>query len=336
MAISGAAVSAIMGSITVGPLTSLMALLNLRLAYWLPNPKRIAELDGTAVPSPGPSCFVKEMMRRVDERSDYVHLSDGGHHENLGAIELFRRRCSLIIIGDAEADPEHKFRGLRRLLELVEQESIAAVEIDEKPLHLDADRRCKEHFVVGTIKYYKRGQWDGEEEGKLVYIKSSRTGDEGFLIDTYSQASRFFPHEPTTQQFYADNQFECYRKLGLHIGRTMIAKTSDDLSLPLLNEQFRRRQSQLTIKLSRVQNDIRQLDGFQLSDHETAYIAFDHACTGHGWLFFKNWMVLLDGTRTAEKCHLARVLRLLAIDFLDPEEAEVFLRKIATFLGEVP
>src|SRR5262249_21912745 len=42
MAVSGAAISANMGSDTVKPLALALAMLNIRLGYWLPNPARIA------------------------------------------------------------------------------------------------------------------------------------------------------------------------------------------------------------------------------------------------------------------------------------------------------
>jgi hypothetical protein len=51
MAVSGAAASADMGAATIKPLTPTLALLNIRLAYWLPQPqmggtKRLLELVG--------------------------------------------------------------------------------------------------------------------------------------------------------------------------------------------------------------------------------------------------------------------------------------------------
>lgn len=45
----------------------------------------------------------------------YWYLSDGGHFENLGGYELIRRRLPLIIVIDAEADPEYVFEGLANL-----------------------------------------------------------------------------------------------------------------------------------------------------------------------------------------------------------------------------
>ena len=38
-----------------------------------------------------------------------VYVTDGGHIENLGLYELLRRRCKLIVVVDAEADPTMDF-----------------------------------------------------------------------------------------------------------------------------------------------------------------------------------------------------------------------------------
>lgn len=69
------------------------------------------------------------------------------------------------------------------------------------------------HHAIGRI-YYAEG-----EEGTLVYIKASLTGDEGLTIRTYAGTSPAFPHESTADQFFGEEQFEAYRALGEHIAR---------------------------------------------------------------------------------------------------------------------
>ena len=63
-----------------------------------------------------PVAFLREMLSKLDETHRWVNLSDGGHIENLAAIELLRRRCKYIIIGDGEADPSLHFAGLATLM----------------------------------------------------------------------------------------------------------------------------------------------------------------------------------------------------------------------------
>ena len=40
----------------------------------------------------------------MNERGDWINLTDGGHIENLGIYELLRRRCKYIVAIDGEED----------------------------------------------------------------------------------------------------------------------------------------------------------------------------------------------------------------------------------------
>ena len=112
MAISAAAASPNMGAITVRPLTSLLALLNVRLNYWLPHPNQ------TGKPSwhqawwyrkPGLLYLIAEGLGKTNERRPFINCSDGGHIENLAVYELLKRRCRTIVCIDGEADPSLSF-----------------------------------------------------------------------------------------------------------------------------------------------------------------------------------------------------------------------------------
>jgi hypothetical protein len=136
MAASGAAVSSNMGAQSIKPLTATLALLNIRLGFWLRNPNKIAK----AKPRPLPSWvridrifanwifdffrirnllanyyFLAEMFGRLSDQYKSVYLTDGGHIENLGIYELLRRRCKVIIAVDAEADPRMAFGSFNTL-----------------------------------------------------------------------------------------------------------------------------------------------------------------------------------------------------------------------------
>ncbi len=63
-----------------------------------------------------PAALLREIRGKLDEKWRWVNVSDGGHIENLATIELLRRRCKYIIIGDGEADPKHHFNGLATLI----------------------------------------------------------------------------------------------------------------------------------------------------------------------------------------------------------------------------
>ena len=69
---------------------------------------------------------------KLDETQRWVNVSDGGHIENLAAIELLRRRCRFIILGDGEADPQFHFGGLATLIHIARVD--LGIDID---IHLD-------------------------------------------------------------------------------------------------------------------------------------------------------------------------------------------------------
>lgn len=234
MAISGAAASANMGASTIKPLTFSLALLNVRLGYWLPNPRR---LDGSRSRTGGldqvwPLYFGMEALGLLDEWSRNVYLTDGGHFDNLGLYELLKRRCKIIIAADAEADPAMNFESLIRLERCARIDLGVRVDLPweelrrwslgitvDKP-HGPADdlKACiGPHVALGRIQY------TDEDFGVLIYIKSCISGDENDLIRDYRRRNPTFPHETTLDQFLTEEQFEVYRALGFHATKSFFS-----------------------------------------------------------------------------------------------------------------
>ena len=112
MAISGAAFSSNMGANTIKPLIATLAMLNIRLGYWLRNPRK---LGASAAWGAFSNFYFLEMFGMLNEKRHSVYLSDGGHIENLGIYELLRRRCKVIIALDAECDGQMAFGSFNTL-----------------------------------------------------------------------------------------------------------------------------------------------------------------------------------------------------------------------------
>jgi hypothetical protein len=227
MAISGAAYSPSMGSKTVRLLTPTLALLNVRLGYWMRNPALIQAEGRYAAPASKPFYLFQEMFGLLDETSRQVYLTDGGHIEALGIYELLRRRCGTIIAVDCNDDAEMTFfdfvilqryaridLGIRielpwqsiRERALATSAELAAPAVDGT----DPVRHSGPHAAWGRIFY------PGGAEGRLLYIKMSLTGDENDYIINYKRRYPHFPHESTADQFFSEEQFEVYRALGFH------------------------------------------------------------------------------------------------------------------------
>jgi hypothetical protein len=225
MAVSGAAASSNMGASSIKPLTPTLAILNVRLGYWVANPRQVAQKSKPLSIS-DQFYFLQELLGLMREDSGTVYLTDGGHIENLGIYELLRRRCRLIIAIDAEADPEMSFASLVALqryaridlgvlislpwAEIRDGTRKAATEIAETGGVAPEGAPHGPHCAIGEISYPEK------QTGILLYVKSSITGDENDYIVDYKRRFPTYPHETTADQLFSEEQFEAYRALGFH------------------------------------------------------------------------------------------------------------------------
>jgi hypothetical protein len=219
VAISGAAAAPVMGMASIPRASFLLALLNVRLAYWLRSadphrpPSFIGNLGG-----PGPSYLLREMFGFVDETHPYVNVSDGGHLENLGIYELLRRRCKFIIAVDGECDPRLACGSLTQVCRFASIDFGIDIQIRLSDLLLNSSNVSEAHYALGTIVY------PGGERGLLLYIKSSVTGNEPAYVLSYRALHADFPHESTAKQLFDEHQFEAYRSLGYHVVDALFRK----------------------------------------------------------------------------------------------------------------
>ena len=237
MAISGAAANPSTGvggvGLTRNPMVALlMAFLNIRLGYWAANP---ATEQWTGYrPNhfwPGASellsLFGKIGFR---ENSTYIHLSDGGHFENLGIYELVRRKVRVIVACDAGADAAFSFGDLQNALHRIKEDFGATVDfgvsdgeeyisqlIPQDGAGFPATAKiAKRGYVAGTITYRCGAQ------AKLILLKTTLVKDLPISVLGYKGANPDFPDQSTADQFFDENQFDAYRELGLFLGTWMI------------------------------------------------------------------------------------------------------------------
>jgi hypothetical protein len=200
-----------MGYHTSPVVSFLLTVFNVRLGWWFPNPQASA----IEYPSPHFSLryLFKELFGGADDKSKFLMISDGGHFENLAAYELVRRRCRIVIISDAECDPDLKFEGLGTLMRMCAVDFGVRIAIDVEPIRRAAGGAWSANrYAVGRIEY-----GSGEPDGILLYLKASMTGREDTAILQYKASHGAFPHETTGDQFYGEDQFESYRSLGREV-----------------------------------------------------------------------------------------------------------------------
>jgi hypothetical protein len=238
MAISGAAVNPNTGVSGRGTtrsriVSTLLALLNLRLGYWAPHPKLSALGKRRHAPN-----FIDPGLRGgvltggLHEDAPLIELSDGGHFENLAVYELIRRRVKTIFVCDGGEDRAYTFDDLANLIERVRVDFGAKISFDVPDFGLDKLRPgsaaqgqgaplasaalAVRGFAIGRIRY--RDDPRDAPSGTLIYFKGTITPGLSVDLYGYKNAHGDFPHESTGDQFFDEDQFEAYRELGYHLG----------------------------------------------------------------------------------------------------------------------
>jgi hypothetical protein len=228
--ISGAAASPNMGYHSSPSLGIVMTLFNARLGWWLGNPQAPDGLWKYPGPRFGIRPFINEALGITNDQANWLYLSDGGHFENLGLYEMVLRRCRLIVVSDAGADPLYRYEDLANAIRKIRVDLGIPIEFDcpslpMSPTGWPTDKFAGEHCAVARILY---SAVDGDvQPGTLVYMKASCNGNEPPDVKQYAAANATFPHQSTAEQFFNEAQFESYRRLGLHIIEEICRVTPD-------------------------------------------------------------------------------------------------------------
>ena len=245
MAISGAAASPHSGALTDKNSVFLLTLLNVRLGYWVRNPKR-----GNWLPvlnrlrHPTSIYLLFEMFGLIWDKFPlignvvdpaYHHVSDGGHLENLGIYELLRRRCKFIVAVDGEADPDMHCASMMKLVRYARIDFGIEVHFAPKEFTNQENGFAKSHFALGVIDYGEANSdpnCNQRELGIIIYLKNNLTGNESPDILEYHQRNTDFPHVHIKDQFFDEEQFEAFRSLGYHVADEAMGSDIFDGFLP--------------------------------------------------------------------------------------------------------
>ena len=266
VAMSGAAVSPSMGKMTRRPLTFLLALANIRLGVWIPNPRWVRHkeeqrrlqaeaeprrrdravarvrstqhrLSGRPEPDSGrrapatlldrahgrarPSYLLRELIGRNRVDAKYLYVTDGGHYENLGLVELLRRGCTEIYCFDASGG--YGFEELGDAVALARSELGVEIVIDPSSMvPAGSQLVATAKAVTATITYAPEATGTPGVTGTLVYARNVMTDNVPWDVKAYHQSDPRFPRDPTADQLYTDQKFEAYRALGFCAGERAV------------------------------------------------------------------------------------------------------------------
>lgn len=238
LALSGAAASPGLGTFTFFAQSFMMTLLNVRLGLWWVSPKEyrgtagttedFSRIDGFENRAFWPLYLLDEAMANTSERRRLINITDGGHtRDNGGLYPLFKRRCRVIIAGDASQDPKGLCPDLFSVLHYVRVDLDIRVEIDVsrlKPAEETKDGKVKgmsqAHVAIGRIHYPAVRRQDGTvkhpaEVGWLVYFKPTISKKMPYeVLQFWETDKEKFPHPTTADQFFSERQIEAQRRLG--------------------------------------------------------------------------------------------------------------------------
>jgi hypothetical protein len=212
MAISGAAANPNMGYHTSAATAFLLSIFNIRLGWWMGNPR--TSKWNKSDPDFGLPYLIYELTGNTNTKRDFVCLSDGGHFDNMGLYELIRRKCMYIVLSDAEQDESLNCEGLANAVRKCRIDFGVEISFEhiEGITALNSKHFSEQNYAVGKIIYPE----NGNEEGVIIYIKASMTANESVDIQEYAKKNKTFPHQSTVDQFFNEEQFESYRKLGMN------------------------------------------------------------------------------------------------------------------------
>jgi hypothetical protein len=241
LATTGAAFSSAMGRMSLGTTNAFLAAVNADLGIWLPNVRVLQEADKAhphrqqtgptdtvLFPRPRFGYLFKEILGWYSSRDDrFVFITDGGHWDNLGLVELLRRDCDIIYCIDASADQPGTFTTLRQAL------ALASLELTEfSQCRVDVDKYVRDmlptaHYLPQAIAATLSVPRTGRAPVTVHYTKLQAIEDMGHRLRRYALADPKFPMYSTLRQFLSPLQFRNLVELGVVAGNALVGSASE-------------------------------------------------------------------------------------------------------------
>ncbi|MGE0227553.1 MAG: patatin-like phospholipase family protein [Dehalococcoidia bacterium] len=245
-AISGAVIAPNMGERTSTSMSIITTLLNIRIGRWIRNPRPARRGRWPRLGQLAHVLYLREMLGQATREDMSVYLSDGGHFDNLGVYELFRRHCRYIVAVSADLESPgrpDRMGNLGSALRMARVDFGAEVTLGPlRPLLRDpSSGRVLSQYLVGRIRYPRmpiapnpgtdlrdEATRSNVNSGIFVFIKCG-LADDHLSADLlqYLGSNPSFPYDPTTDQQFDQPQFESYRQLGFLAAQAMFDEHPD-------------------------------------------------------------------------------------------------------------
>jgi hypothetical protein len=162
-------------------------------------------------------------------------VTDGGHYENLGLVELLRQGCRTIYCIDASGDSPPFPETLFQAVALAKEELGVTITLEDHlslvpgsaqplqpadPLKVLSARLSKSAVAVGEITYPAPLEAGDPTscKGTLIFAKALLTPEMPAQLLAYAQSEEIFPRDGTGDQWFSADQFDAYEELGRYVG----------------------------------------------------------------------------------------------------------------------
>ncbi|MFI5979063.1 hypothetical protein [Streptomyces sp. NPDC051452] len=270
VAVSGAAFASAMGR-QARAFQTLFALSNARLGTWLPNPGALGALwderaDWGLPPLPGIRrlpYLLRELSGRYPMDDRMLMVTDGGHYENLGLVELLRHGVTTAVCVDASGGSGAFAAALGEAIALAREELGIEITIEREDwqklvpggappltpqppqaglppppnplaaldLRLSVDTVVEGQIVYPCALVDEHGQSLGTR-GRLIVARATLTPDMPYALLAYAQSNQQFPHDGTSDQWFDSRRFDAYQALGHRMGLRVAELLPMDCSAP--------------------------------------------------------------------------------------------------------
>lgn len=248
MAISGAAFASAMGASAV-PFSLLFTLTNARLGTWLPNPRflRRHATEDAGGPLPGIPrwrrlpYFFREIFGIYPPDSKMLLVTDGGHYENLGLVELLRHAPKVAYCFDASGGRTLTASAFGPAITLARQElgvditfaagpagpsdpdALTPGSANQEPVPAGLTGRLATSAVlVARITYPDLDGTGARPTGTLYFGRAILTPDTPWQVLAYASDHPVFPNDSTSDQWFDSGQFDAYHALGRHVATRVL------------------------------------------------------------------------------------------------------------------
>jgi hypothetical protein len=172
------------------------------------------------MPRPSPRYLLKELLGWNSINDKFLYVTDGGHYENLGLVELLRRGCTTIYCFDASGG--RQLDALGDAIALARSELGVEIRFGDGELEkLKEDEEtgfAKARCARGEVRYTR----PAEVIGTIVYAPTVITDDLPWDVLAFNERDEAFPHHSTVNQLFTDQKFEAYRMLGQCAGESAL------------------------------------------------------------------------------------------------------------------